>query len=77
MLKLRDGWQTCTPCGDTVYLYPPGETTTSLGYYVDKDADNVGAYPHGGRDCRVFDTIEEAHAYLIASGSESPWEEVL
>jgi hypothetical protein len=75
MLKLRDGWQTCTPCGDTVYLYPPNETTTNWNYHVDMDADMVVAFPHGGLQCRVFDTIEEAHAYLLSVGSESPWEE--
>jgi hypothetical protein len=40
------------------------------------DAYMVAAFPHGGLQCRVFDTIEEAHAYLLSVGSESPWEEV-
>jgi hypothetical protein len=75
-LTLRDGWQACTTEHGDTYLYPPKKPTTCWSYYVDLDADMVAAFPHGGFQCRVFDTIEEAHAYLIESGSESPWEEV-
>jgi hypothetical protein len=32
-------------------------------------------YPYGGLKGAFFSTIEEAHAYLIKEGSESPWEE--
>jgi hypothetical protein len=32
-------------------------------------------YLHGGLKGAFFSTIEEAHAYLIKEGSESPWEE--
>jgi hypothetical protein len=75
MLKLRDGWQSFTPHeGCSTYLYPPDTDPTGLDFYVDMDFDVV-AYLHGdARYCRVFDTIEEAHAYLVENGSESPWE---
>jgi hypothetical protein len=77
-LTLRKGWQAFTPHeGYSTYLYPPDTDPTGLYFYVDMDADMVAAYLHGdARYCRVFDTIEEAHAYLVENGSESPWEEV-
>jgi hypothetical protein len=75
MLKLRDGWQAFTTEHGDGYLYSPDKPTTSWNYHVDMDADMVAAFPHGGLQCRVFDTIEEAHAYLLSVGSESPWEE--
>jgi hypothetical protein len=75
MLKLRDGWQAFTTEHGDTYLYSPDKPTTSWNYHVDIDADMVAAFPHGGLQCRVFDTIEEAHAYLLSVGSESPWEE--
>jgi hypothetical protein len=33
-------------------------------------------YPNGDEEDFEFDSIEEAHAYLLSVGSESPWEEV-
>ena len=75
MLKLREGWQSVTVVA-TTYLWPPEEIATSNGWYVDLTATEVAAYPHGELQAQVFNTIEEAHAYLIESGSESPWEEV-
>jgi len=80
MLKLREGWVEDDD-GSCVLLYPSG------GHHLDAYAavvpwdmgvDSwVAAYPHGdARYCRVFDTIEEAHAYLLQMGSESPWEMV-
>jgi hypothetical protein len=81
-LKVREGWQSVTgiSCGVT-YLYPPREITTSNGWYVDyidmpDDEKEIAAYPNGGREYRVFSDMNEAHAYLINVGSESPWEEV-
>ena len=41
--------------------------------------NKIFAYPHGldsYPDSFDFNSIEEAHAYLISVGSESPWEEV-
>jgi hypothetical protein len=76
-LKLREGWQTLNT-DYCAYLYAPDESTSGSKWYVDMglDGQNVHAYPNGGRESVGFDTIEEAHAYLIESGSESPWEEV-
>ena len=76
-LKVREGWETykADDCPRT-YLHSPDKPTTSWNYHVAMGADLVAAFPHGGLQCRMFDTIEEAHAYLIESSSESPWEEV-
>jgi hypothetical protein len=72
-LRLREGW-TAVTSGATTYIYPPGESTTGIRWYVDMDDDEIAAYPNGDRQAQVFDTVEEAHAYLLESGSESPWE---
>ena len=74
-LTLRKGWQTLNTDYCT-YLYAPDESTSSSGWYVEMNHGNkdISAYPNGGRESVGFDTIEEAHAYLIESGSESPWE---
>ena len=76
MLKLREGWKTLNTDYCT-YLYAPGESTSGCKWHVEMNHSDkdIYAYPNGVRESVGFDTIEEAHAYLIASGSESPWEE--
>ena len=77
-LKLKEDWQSIT-IGQVKCLYPPGEVTDSNSYYVEIEIRYNGyidAYPHGSSKYQSFKTIEEAHAYLIESGSESPWEAV-
>ena len=77
MLKLREGWEVETDSvGRLIYKRVGAD---SLFAYVIEGPFAVRAYPHGDFDLyygRVCETIEEAHAYLIESGSESPWEEV-
>jgi hypothetical protein len=77
MLKLRDGWKTLNTDYCT-YLYAPDENTSGSKWYVEIYHINkdIYAYPNGGRESVGFDTIEEAHEYLINEGSESPWEVV-
>ena len=77
MLKLREGWQSVVEGGVT-YLYPPVPINLYYIDYVDTpdDEKEIVAYPDGGSDFQVFKDMNEAHAYLIESGSESPWEEV-
>lgn len=78
-LRLREGWQS-VKTETMTWLFPPKATTTSFDFYAYVDVDvndiQVAAYPHGGYQEQLFDTIEEAHAYLIEKGSESPWEVV-
>ena len=79
MLRLRKGWKSVTDRGVT-YLYPLEEVTTGNGWYVDyldiADGEKeIAAYPNGREEFVVFYDMNEAHAYLIESGSESPWEE--
>ena len=72
-LRLRKGWTTLKE-GGTTYIYPPGKLASSIEWYASVDGIAVAAYPHGKCYVQVFGTIEEAHAYLIEKGSESPWE---
>lgn len=74
-LKLREGWEVDLELGFTVFKRTG---TPSVFAYVIIDPEGyIRAYRFGefglysGRLCR---TIEEAHAYLIEKGSESPWE---
>ena len=77
-LKLRDGWEIgktdkCyKPECDWVYL--AGENWESA--YAQFMDEKVYVYPNGEREDFEFDSIEDAHAYLISVGSESPWEVV-
>ncbi len=86
MLKLRDGWVEDDD-GACVVIYPSGghyldayAAVVPWGMGVDPW---VAAYPHGapkhtGKRAlggKRFRTIEQAHAYLLQMGSESPWEE--
>ena len=72
-LKLRDGWESVTR-NEVTYLYPPDGIGKSFSWYVSISNDKIIVYPHGGLKGAFFSTIEDAHAYLIKEGSESPWE---
>lgn len=80
MMKVKDGWE-CR-----VVEWPDGSRNTVIGrngfdamaspggHYVTIGEGFVEAWPHGGIDGYAhFETIEEAHAYLLAQGSDSPW----
>jgi hypothetical protein len=85
-LKVRKGWVEDDD-GACVLLYPSGGNY--LGAYAAVVPWGMGvepwvaAYPHGvtkhtekrAFGGKTFRTIEEAHAYLLRMGSESPWEE--
>jgi len=71
MLKLKEGWRSVTE-GGVMYLYPP----VPINVDTPDDEKEIVARPDGSSDFHVFNDINEAHAYLIESGSESPWEEV-
>ena len=81
-LKVRDGW-TADDDGNCVFFYPTG--TNYLDAYAALVPDAYVAVFPNGREKRTylpalggvrFNTIQEAHAYLIKIGSESPWEVV-
>jgi hypothetical protein len=80
MLKLREGWQIgemndCDEsCGEWVYADFYGASWECA--YAQIVNNRVYAYPNGDQEDVEFNTIEEAHAYLLSVGSESPWEEV-
>jgi hypothetical protein len=77
-LKVREGWKI-----EKMYnpyrkgherIYREGE---SWGHaYALIESKGIYVYPNGGMNDFEFDSIEEAHAYLLSVGSESPWEEV-
>lgn len=76
-LRLKQGW---TVGKDDNYnpfdwIFKVGEDWQYA--YVLLANSKVIAYPHGLNsfpDHFEFDSIEDAHAYLISVGSESPWE---
>lgn len=75
MLKLREGWEVSVDfsTGWNWIHRTGGDVDDSFA--ACSPGGLVIAYPFGGReleDCK-FDSIENAHAYLIASGSDSPW----
>ena len=76
-LKLREGYEVETDL--TGYVYYKRIGANRLFVYVCEGPFAIRAYPYG--EFRVYsprlcETIEEAHAYLIAVGSDSPWKEV-
>jgi hypothetical protein len=73
MLKLRDGWNVVNTGGRISYIYPPPEIGTE--YFVDMDSESIWVYPNGNQKSYRFDTLKEAHEYLLYVDSESPWEE--
>jgi hypothetical protein len=86
-LKVREGWVEDDD-GACVLIYPSGGHHLDAYAAVvpwDMGVDSwVAAYPHGatkhtGKPAlggKRFNTIEQAHAYLLQMGSESPWEMV-
>jgi glucose dehydrogenase len=84
MLKIKENW-TLDDDGNCVWIYRNGDHYLNA-YAIVVTGGNaawVAAYPFGGTKNtglpaaggKRFNTAAEAHAYLIASGSESPWEE--
>lgn len=88
MMKIRENW-TLDDDGNCVWIHRNGDHFLNAFAVVVTDGNAtapdaypwVGAYPFGG--CggpgapvgKRFRTAAEAHAYLIACGSDSPWEE--
>ena len=85
-MKVREGWVEDDD-GACVLLYPSGGHHLDAYAAVipwDMGVDSwVAVYPYGAKkhtekpvfDSARFKTIQEAHAYLLQMGSESPWEE--
>jgi hypothetical protein len=79
MLKLRKGWtigKNDNYNSKSDWIFKVGEDWQYA--YALLVNNKIFAYPHGldsYPDSFEFDSIEDAHAYLIESGSESPWEE--
>lgn len=75
-LRLREGWEVETDHSGCTAYKREGAASILAYAIVDPDGE-VRAYPsgefglHSGRFC---ESMEEAHAYLISVGSESPWE---
>jgi hypothetical protein len=80
MLKLREGWQigkmNGCPKGSGEWVGADFGGASWEYAYAQLVNNRVYAYPDGDQEDFEFDTIEEAHAYLLSVGSESPWEEV-
>ena len=76
MLKIKQGY-TLEDDGDCTWIYRNTEhLEDALAVIVNTvPVTWIGAYPYGNSPGKRFRTAAEAHAYLIASGSESPWEE--
>jgi hypothetical protein len=74
-LRLREGWEVDLELGFTVFKRTRAPSV--FAYVIIDPEGYIRAYRfgefglHAGSWCK---TIEEAHAYLIASGSGSPWE---
>jgi len=74
-LRLREGYEVETDSTGCMIYKRVG--ADSLFAYVIEGPFAVRAYPYGEFGLysgRVCESLEEAHAYLIAVGSESPWE---
>jgi len=73
-LTLRDGWAVVSNCWNpkTDWLFQDNQSWHYA--YAQFTDGKVYVYPYGSSKCFEFDTIEEAHAYLIKVSSQSPWE---
>ena len=83
MLKLREGWKIAEMndsdkgfCRRGEWVYLDLQDASWEYAYAQLVNNRVFAYPNGDQEDFEFDSIEEAHAYLINVGSESPWEVV-
>lgn len=84
MLRLKAGWRVKGSVfyNAPMYLAPGVSESVDSAHVVDysgtaQGSQTVYVRPFGShRNVKWCDTLEEAHAYLIAVGSESPWEEV-
>ena len=76
MLKIRQGY-TLEDNGDCTWIYPDGGNYLNALVFIVNSWTGawIGAYPFGHSPGKRFVNAREAHAYLIASGSDSPWEE--
>jgi len=77
-MKLKENWVTekIKNCyqPESEWIFKSDESWDySYAQFVN---NKIYVYPHGNHDDFEFDTIKEAHEYLISVGSESPWEEV-
>jgi hypothetical protein len=71
MLNLAEGWsQEPTELGTLVIRWRDGMCERYARQCID---GSVVAYVHGGPHGVAFATTDEAHRFLIASGSESPF----
>ena len=79
MMMLRSGWKASIGYPSGWRWFHRAEDSWDVPYAVDTGDGRVFAWAHranGVVPFSVFSTVREAHAYLIESGSESPWEEV-
>ena len=79
MMMLRSGWKASIGYPSGWRWFHRAEDSWDVPYAVDTGDGRVFAWAHGANGVvpfSVFSTVREAHAYLLASGSESPWEEV-
>ena len=78
-LKLRDGWKIgkMNNCyeGSGEWVYLDLQDASWEYAYAQFVNNKLYVYPNGDEEDFEFDSIEEAHAYLLSVGSESPWEE--
>ncbi len=79
-LKLRKGWKISkfNNCykGSGEWVLADFYGASWECAYAQIVNNRVYAYPNGDQEDVEFNTIEEAHAYLLSVGSESPWEQV-
>lgn len=75
MMMLRDGWKASIGYPSGWRWFHRVEDNWDVPYAVDTGDGRVFAWAHGVSPWHIFSTVREAHAYLISSGSESPWEE--
>lgn len=74
-LRLRDGFVEKKSESPGLLIFKRGRESAYQHYvFLDRESGDVVSFKDGGPLRRVFQTIEEAHAWFIKQGSESPWE---
>lgn len=85
MLRLREGWEKENDRSGFEVYKRKGADSLMAYVIVDPEA-SIFAYPFGAFGAfgafgefglysgRKVKTLDEAHAYLLGAGSESPWE---
>ena len=73
-LRLRDGWRIAANCWNakTDWLFRDNENWHHA--YAQFTDGKVYVYPYGSSKCFEFNSLAEAHAYLLKVSSQSPWE---